>query len=374
MAHYLVTGAAGFIGARVAELLLGEKHKVVGVDNVNDAYDVRLKQWRLDRLLAREDFQFHRADICDRPTLEKAWDASGKFDAVVNLAARAGVRPSVEDPWAYLETNAAGTLNVLEECRKRGVKKLVLASTSSLYGSRNETPYREDADTSRPLSPYAASKKAAEALCYTYHYLHGLDVTVLRYFTVYGPAGRPDMSLLHGLDVTVLRYFTVYGPAGRPDMSLFRFIQWITEDRPVLVYGDGTQSRDFTYIDDIARGTVAALKLSGFNVINLGSDRPVVLNDAIRLIESLVGRRAQIKFESAHAADVKAAWANIDRPRERLDWEPQVSHKLRCGAIRRVVPGKPRLGSPDPDRLKSESVKGRVSRGLRSRSFNASLV
>ena len=302
MAHYLVTGAAGFIGARVAELLLGEKHKVVGVDNVNDAYDVRLKQWRLDRLLAREDFQFHRADICDRPALEKAWDASGKFDAVVNLAARAGVRPSVEDPWAYLETNAAGTLNVLEECRKRGVKKLVLASTSSLYGSRNETPYREDADTSRPLSPYAASKKAAEALCYTYHYLHGLDVTVLRYFTVYGPAGRPDMSL-------------------------FRFIQWITEDRPVLVYGDGTQSRDFTYIDDIARGTVAALKLSGFNVINLGSDRPVVLNDAIRLIESLVGRRAQIKFESAHAADVKATWANIDRARERLDWEPQVSHK-----------------------------------------------
>ena len=288
MAHYLVTGAAGFIGARVVELLLDQEHKVVGLDNVNDAYDARLKQWRLDRLLTREGFQFHRADIRDRAALEKIWETSGKFDAVVNLAARAGVRPSVEDPWVYLETNATGTLNLLDLCRKRGVKKFVLASTASLYRSHNDVPYREDADTTRPLSPYAASKKGAETLCYTYHYLHGLDVTVLRYFTVYGPAGRPDMSL-------------------------FRFIQWIEEGRPVLVYGDGTQSRDFTYIDDIARGTVAALKLSGF--------------DAIRLIESLVGRQARIKFEPAHAADVTATWANIDRARERLGWEPQVSHE-----------------------------------------------
>ena len=302
MAHYLVTGAAGFIGARVVELLLDQEHRVVGLDNVNDAYDARLKQWRLDRLLVREGFQFHRADIRDREALEQVWETSGKLDGVVNLAARAGVRPSVEDPWVYLETNATGTLNVLEECRKRGVRKFVLASTSSLYGSHNDVPYREDADTTRPLSPYAASKKAAETLCYTYHYLHRLDVAVLRYFTVYGPAGRPDMSL-------------------------FRFIQWIAEERPVLVYGDGTQSRDFTYIDDIARGTVAALKLSGFNVINLGSDQPVVLNDAIRLIETLVGRPAQIKFESAHAADVRATWANIERARERLDWEPRVSYE-----------------------------------------------
>ncbi len=302
MAHYLVTGAAGFIGARVVELLLDQEHKVVGLDNVNDAYDARLKQWRLDRLLAREGFQFHRADIRDRADLERVWETAGKFDAVVNLAARAGVRPSVEDPWVYLETNATGTLNLLDLCRKRDVKKFVLASTSSLYGSHNDVPYREDADTTRPLSPYAASKKAAETLCYTYHYLHGLDVTVLRYFTVYGPAGRPDMSL-------------------------FRFIQWIVEDRPVLVYGDGTQSRDFTYIDDIARGTVAALKPCGFDVINLGSDQPVVLNDAIRLIESLVGRQARIKFEPAHAADVTATWANIERARERLDWEPQFSHE-----------------------------------------------
>ena len=302
MAHYLVTGAAGFIGARVAELLLDQEHSVVGLDNVNDAYDARLKQWRLERLLAREGFQFHRADIRDRAALEKVWETSEKFDAVINLAARAGVRPSVEDPWVYLETNATGTLNVLEECRKRGVEKFILASTSSLYGSHNDVPYLEDADTTRPLSPYAASKKAAETLCYTYHYLHGLDVTVLRYFTVYGPAGRPDMSL-------------------------FRFIQWIAEERPVLVYGDGTQSRDFTYIDDIARGTVAALKLSGFDVINLGSDQPVVLNDAIRLIETLLGHKAQTRFEPAHAADVKATWANIDRARERLGWEPEVSHE-----------------------------------------------
>ena len=184
-------------------------------------------------------------DITDRTALERAWidgaahcggDAGGPpYDAVINLAARAGVRPSVDDPWIYVQTNAMGNLNLLDLCRRDGVPKFVLASTSSLYGAHNPMPYAEDADTNRALSPYAASKKAAEALCYTYHFLHGLDVTIFRYFTVYGPAGRPDMSL-------------------------FRFIQWITEGRPVQVYGDGTQSRDFTYVDDIARGTILGLK------------------------------------------------------------------------------------------------------------------
>jgi len=246
----LVTGAAGFIGSKVSEFLLADGHTVVGLDNLNDAYDVRLKEWRLGQLKGKHGFEFHRLDITDRTALRKLFtnresDQPNKrdkldqpnrpFEAVINLAARAGVRQSVENPWIYFEANVTGTLNLLELCREFGIKKFVLASTSSLYGANDTRPFREDANTDGPLSPYAASKKSAEALCYSYHYLYGIDVTALRYFTVYGPAGRPDMSL-------------------------FRFVQWISEGRPVIVFGDGRQSRDFTYVDDIARGTVAALK------------------------------------------------------------------------------------------------------------------
>jgi nucleoside-diphosphate-sugar epimerase len=298
---YLVTGVAGFIASKVAEFLLAEGHVVIGVDNLNDAYDVRLKQWRLAQLEGKPGFEFQRLDITDRGELRELWELRGKppFDAVINLAARAGVRQSVENPWVYFETNTTGTLNLLELCREFGVKKFVLSSTSSLYGKDNPMPYREDADTNHPLSPYAASKKAAEALCYTYHYLYDIDVTVFRYFTVYGPAGRPDMSL-------------------------FRFVQWISEGRPVTVYGDGMQSRDFTYVDDIARGTIAGLKPVGYEVINLGSDRPAVLMDAIRLVEERVGRKAQLEFKPGHPADVPATWADIGKAERLLGWRPQV--------------------------------------------------
>ena len=302
MGYYLVTGAAGFIASKVAELLLAEGHTVVGVDNLNVAYDVRLKEWRLSRLEGRADFEFQRLDVRDAGALRALWSRPGAraFDGVVNLAARAGVRYSVENPSVYFQTNLMGTLNLLEMCREHRVGKFVLASTSSLYGAENPLPFREDAGTSRPLSPYAASKKAAEVLCHSYHYLHGLDVTIVRYFTVYGPAGRPDMSL-------------------------FRFVQWITEGRPLRVFGDGKQSRDFTYVDDIARGTVAALQPLGYEVLNLGSDEPVVLMDAIRLVEGLVGRRAQLEFKPRHPADMPATWADIGRAEEALGWRPAVS-------------------------------------------------
>ena len=179
-----------------------------------------------------------------------------------------------------------------------------LASTSSLYGANPEQPFQEDYDTSHPLSPYAASKKGAEALCHTYHHLCGIDVTVLRYFTVYGPAGRPDMSL-------------------------FRFVQWISEEREVAVFGDGRQSRDFTYVDDVARGTIQALRPVGFEAINLGSDTPVVLMDAIHLVEELVGQKAQLKFLPHHPADVTATWASIEKARRLLEWQPE--HSFRDG-------------------------------------------
>jgi len=305
----LVTGCAGFIGARVAELLLEQGHTVVGIDNLNESYDVRLKHWRLDRLIGRARWAFHQSDIADRAALfEVLESATGKgpsqassqpFDAVVNLAARAGVRQSVRDPASYLRTNIVGTLNVMDFCKERGVGKFVLASTSSLYGVNNPCPFSEDANTDRPLSPYAASKKAAEALAFSYHHLHGLDVTVLRYFTVYGPAGRPDMSL-------------------------FRLVQWISEGRPVTVFGDGTQSRDFTYVDDIARGTVAGLTHLGYEIINLGSNGPFKLNDAIALVEQATSRKANIVYCAKDPSDVRATWANIDKASRLLNWHPQV--------------------------------------------------
>lgn len=295
----LLTGVAGFIASKVAELLLADGHEVVGLDNLNDAYDVRLKEHRLAGLQGRERFSFHRVDIADRPALEAVWGVTGPFAAVVNLAARAGVRPSVEDPWVYVDTNVTGTLNLLELCRRDGVGKFVLASTSSLYGSRNPQPYSEDQDTDRPLSPYAASKKGAEALCYTYHYLHGIDVSVLRYFTVYGPAGRPDMSM-------------------------FRFARWIFEGDPVQIYGDGQQSRDFSYVDDIARGTVLGLQPVGYEIINLGSDRPAKLLRVVELIEAEAGKRATLEFSPAHPADVPATWAQVEKARRLLGWQPEV--------------------------------------------------
>jgi nucleoside-diphosphate-sugar epimerase len=305
----LVTGCAGFIGAKVAELLLDEGHTVVGIDNLNESYDVRLKRWRLDHLTGRAHWSFYQADIADRAALSVVLESATKdnptqdrrqtFDATVNLAARAGVRQSVIDPASYLQSNVVGTLNLLDFCKERGVHKFILASTSSLYGANNPGPFGEDANTDRPLSPYAASKKAAEALAFSYHHLHGLDVTVLRYFTVYGPAGRPDMSL-------------------------FRLVQRITEGRLVTVFGDGTQSRDFTYVDDIARGTVAGLTHLGYEVINLGSDGPFKLNEAIALVEQATSHKANIVYAARDPSDVLATWANIEKASRLLNWSPQV--------------------------------------------------
>lgn len=298
MKRYLVTGAAGFIANKVAELLLAAGHAVIGLDNINNAYDVRLKEWRLNRLRGRSGFSFRQMDICDFSVLENLWSEDGPFDAVINLAARAGVRQSLECPEIYADTNVKGALNLLEFSRRHTVKKFIQASSSSVYGANDVRPYREDGDTTRPLSPYAATKKASEALCYSYHHVYGLDVTVLRYFTVYGPAGRPDMLL-------------------------FRLVQSVHEGRPVTIFGDGSQERDFTYVDDIARGTIAALTPLGYSTFNLGSDRPVKVRECIRLIEELSGKKAILKFKPAQAADVAATWADISQARQRLHWQPE---------------------------------------------------
>lgn len=300
MAHYLVSGAAGFIGARVAEMLLAEGHTVTGVDNLNDAYDVRIKEYRLRRLQAVAGFSFVRADIADRALLDSRSPlGETPFEAVVNLAARAGVRASVENPWIFYETNVIGTLNLLELCRQRGIPKFLLASTSSVYGANAPSPTPESADSSRPLQPYAASKKAAEVLCHSYHRLYEIDVSVVRYFTVYGPAGRPDMSM-------------------------YRFTKWIREGQPVQLYGDGEQSRGFTYVDDIARGTLAALRPLGYEIINLGGHEVITMKALIAMLEERIGRKAVVEVHPPNPADMLTNWADVSKARRLLDWQPQV--------------------------------------------------
>jgi len=306
MANYFVTGVAGFIAFRVAQMLLEAGHTVTGVDNLNDAYDVRMKAYRLRLLEEYPGFKFNKMDISVCQVMEDLFQeaskiASGKsFDAVINLAARAGVRQSVVNPWVYLETNLTGTLNLLEMCRRYDIPKFILASTSSIYGQNAPLPTPEDADSSRPLQPYAASKKGAEALCHAYHFLYGLDITIFRYFTVYGPAGRPDMVM-------------------------FRFTQWISEERPVKVNGDGEQRRGFTYLDDIARGTILGLKPLGYSIINLGGHEVIRINELIRLLEAQIGKKARVEYLPRHPADMDSNWAKVEKARQVLGWEPRVS-------------------------------------------------
>ena len=303
MANYLVAGAPGFIAYHVIEELLRQGHAVLGLDNLNDAYDIRLKEYRLGLLRQRSGFSFQCLDVSDNARLSDLFaGAAGEtqYAAVINLAARAGVRQSVEDPWVYLETNTTGTLNLLELCRRRQVPKFIIASTSSIYGLNAPLPTPETADSDHPLQAYAASKKGAEALSHVYHYLYGLDVSVVRYFTVYGPAGRPDMSI-------------------------FRFTQWISEGQVLRLNGDGEQTRGFTYVDDIVSGTLLALQPVGYEIINLGGHESVKIIDLIHMLEARIGRRAIIQTRPAHPADMLASWADVSKAGRLLGWEPQVS-------------------------------------------------
>ena len=300
MEKYLVTGVAGFIANKVAEMLLEAGHQVIGLDNMNDAYDVRIKEFRLNRLSEYPGFEFHKQDISEKePILNLAKKMEGA-KAVINLAARAGVRASVKDPWVYVDTNMTGTLNLLELCRQVGIPKMVLASTSSIYGEEAPLPTPETADSSLPLQPYAASKKGAEAMAHAYHFLHGIDVTVVRYFTVYGPAGRPDMVM-------------------------YRFVKWLIEGQALHLNGDGSQSRGFTYVDDIARGTIQALRPMGYEVINLGGHEMITIRDLITLLEEVTGKQAEIIHHPFPKADMRANQADTQKAEELLNWLPEIS-------------------------------------------------
>ena len=302
-AGILVTGAAGFIGSRVCKLLLEEGQQVCGIDNLNDAYDVRVKQYRLKQLQRHKNFAFFKIDIARLN--ESHQDLTNtihqlRIGAIINLAAQAGVRQSLQNPWIYYDTNITGTLNLLEICREQKIPKFILASTSSVYGLDAPLPTPETASSDHPIQPYAASKKGAEVLCHAYHSLYGIDISVFRYFTVYGPAGRPDMSM-------------------------FRFVKWITEGSPVLLYGDGEQTRGFTFVDDIARGTILGLKQLGYEIINLGGHENIKMNTLIKLIESKVGKSAKINRLPANPADMLANWADVSKAKQLLGWEPLVS-------------------------------------------------
>lgn len=297
MKKVLLTGAAGFIGAKTAEKLLAQGVEVVGIDNLNDYYEVSLKKERLSKLTNKK-FHFLELDIENKEALNKLFK-DHNFDVVFNLAARAGVRYSMENPDIYMSTNAVGSLNLLECMRAHHVKKFILASTSSLYAGQ-AMPFKEDLPVNTPISPYAASKKSAEVMAYTYHYLYGIDVSVVRYFTVYGPAGRPDMSP-------------------------YIFADKLLKGEDLPVFGDGTQSRDFTFVDDIAEGTILAAKPLGYEIINLGGgNNPHTLLEMIALLEKFSGKKAKLNLGERIKADMDVTWADISKAKKLLGWEPKI--------------------------------------------------
>lgn len=309
MAAILVTGAAGFIGSHVVERLLARGETVVGLDNFDPFYPRPVKERNLARALQHPRFTLVEADLRDAPAVAAAM-AAHRPDRVIHLAARAGVRPSIQDPVAYVETNVNGTLHLLQACRGAAVRHFVFASSSSVYGDRADVPFAESARTDEPASPYAATKKAGEALCFTYHRL--LD-----------------------LPVTCLRFFTVFGPRQRPDLAISKFVRLIEAGQPVPMFGDGTTSRDYTYIDDIVDGVLAALdRPAAYEIYNLGRSNPVSLRRMIAVIEEVTGRQAVIDRQPLQPGDVRTTFADITRARERLGYEPKVEFEE---GVRRFV-------------------------------------
>ena len=311
----LITGAAGFIGMHVAQILLARGDEVVGVDSLNDYYDVNLKRARLARLEKHAAFRHALLDIADRPGMAALFEKE-KPDRVLNLAAQAGVRYSLQNPHAYVDSNVVGFLNVLEGCRYNDVEHLIYASSSSVYGGNTKMPFSEHHNVDHPVSLYAATKKTNELMAHTY-------------------------SHLYGVPTTGLRYFTVYGPWGRPDMALFLFAKAILEDRPIDVFNDGKMRRDFTYIDDIAQATVRvidrpaqpnvgfvldepdpATSWAPYRVFNIGTDNPVGLMDYVAALEKALGKEARKNFLPLQAGDVPATFANTDELRLHTEFSP----------------------------------------------------
>lgn len=298
--NFLVTGGAGFIGSHVCERLLAQGHAVWVFDDLNPFYEPAIKRRALEALAATgRPFQFVHGDLVDRAALD-ALCSSVKFDQIIHLAARAGVRPSLQEPALYQRVNVEGTVNLLEAARQSGVRKVTIASSSSVYGVNARVPFSEDDPIFSAISPYAASKLACEALGHVYHHVYGLDIAMLRFFTVYGPRQRPDLAI-------------------------HKFAQLISAGKPIPVFGDGSTARDYTYVSDTVDGVMACTQREfGFEVFNLGESQTVTLSRLIELLESALGCKAIIDRQSAQPGDVPITYANIAKARAKLGYNPQV--------------------------------------------------
>jgi len=292
----LVTGAAGFIGSHLAEKLLQQGHYVTGLDNFDPFYDPRIKEQNIKNAVASENFHIIRADIRDTSAVNNSLDKS--FDCIVHLAAKAGVRPSIRNPAEYADVNINGTVILLQAAQKYNIKKFIFGSSSSVYGNNKKVPFSEDDSVDHPISPYAATKKADELICHTYHHLYGIDVTCLRYFTVYGPRQRPDLAI-------------------------HKFAKLILQDQPIPVYGDGSFKRDFTYIDDIIQGTLAAIeKCSGYKIYNLGESNTISVNQLIEILENYLGKKAKRENLPSQPGDVVQTCADVNKAKTELGYKP----------------------------------------------------
>ena len=298
--NFLVTGGAGFIGSHVCERLLGAGHAVWAFDDLTDFYEPQLKRGNLrDIQSLAKPFEFVHGDLVDRAALEDLF-RSVKFDQVVHLAARAGVRPSLAEPALYQRVNVEGTVNILEAARLNGVKKITLASSSSVYGVNAKVPFAESDPIFSAISPYAASKLACEALGHVYHHIYGLDVVMLRFFTVYGPRQRPDLAI-------------------------HKFASLISSGQPIPVFGDGSTARDYTYVTDIVDGVMACTRKEfGYEIFNLGESQVVKLSELIALLEAALGRSAVINRQPAQPGDVPITFADVSKARAQLGYDPRV--------------------------------------------------
>lgn len=294
----LVTGGAGFIGSHLVERLLTERHQVICLDNFDPFYDPALKRRNLAHALRDSRFRLVEGDLRDEGLIGKLFREE-KIDIVAHLAARAGVRPSVQDPALYADVNIRGTIHLLEACRKNGVGRFVFASSSSVYGNNSRVPFSEEDPVNAPVSPYAATKKAGELLCHTYHHLYRLDVACLRYFTVYGPRQRPEMAI-------------------------HLFTRSIHEGRKISIFGDGSSLRDYTYIDDAIEGTLGALSREhGYEIYNIGESQTIPLSQLIQALGEQIGKKALVEHVPEQPGDVKHTYADIRKAREHLGYNPK---------------------------------------------------
>jgi len=296
----LITGGAGFIGSHLSERIIGLGHRVICIDDFNDFYDPAIKEDNLRHIIGNTGFSLYRADILDAPAIRDIFSAHS-IDLVIHLAARAGVRPSLDNAVLYGKVNVEGTINLLESCREHGIKKFIFASSSSVYGGNKKMPFSETDKVDNPVSPYAATKKAGELVCHTYHHLY--DISVFAF-----------------------RFFTVYGPRQRPEMAVHRFTRNILQEKPVEIFGDGTSSRDYTYIDDIARGIINSLDLVyGYEVINLGNSYPVRLLDLVNILQEITGKNAMVKYSDMQPGDVFTTFADIEKARKLIKYDPETT-------------------------------------------------